>query len=256
MSAMSAKLRIGEAHALLRAEFPDIELSKIRYYEEKGLVNPSRSPKGFRLFSEVDIECLRESFRMAQREFLPLKVIRQRLIERGLLPDDRVIPTVRRAARDATATNITMAVPERTPRPTLHVVQPEIPLVTEYPSLATSNLSEIELCVAAGITPQELVDLVAFGFLAASDGGATTPYTAKDVQVAKAFSALSALGVDARRLSPVKRIAEREAEVVSELTTSVRYDRNMTEEESAHVVAEVSREVALFRAAVARNITR
>jgi len=135
-------------------------------------------------------------------------------------------------------------------------VQPEIPLVTEYPSLATSNLSEIELCVAAGITPQELVDLVSFGFLAASVGGATTPYTAKDVQVAKTFSALSARGVDARRLSAVKRIAEREAEVVSELTTSVRYDRNMTEEESAHVVAEVSREVALFRAAVARTITR
>ena len=256
MSAMSAKLRIGEAHSLLRAEFPDIELSKIRYYEEKGLVNPSRSPKGFRLFSEVDIECLRESFRMAQREFLPLKVIRQRLIERGLLPDDRVVPTVRRAARDATATNITLAVPERAPQPQLHAVQPEIPMATEHLTLVTSNLSESELCVAAGIAPQELADLVSFGFLAASQGGVSTAYSSQDVQVAKTFAALSARGVDARRLSAVKRIVEREAEVVSELTTSVRYDRNLTEEESSQVVAEVAREVALFRAAVARTITR
>ena len=243
-------------HSLLRTDFPDIELSKIRYYEEKGLVNPSRSPKGFRLFSEVDIECLRESFRMAQREFLPLKVIRQRLIERGLLPDDRVIPTVRRAARDATASNITLAAPERAPRPALHVVQPEIPMVADYPLLAAANLSEIELCVAAGITPQELVDLVSFGFLEASVGGTTTPYTAKDVQIARTFAALSARGVDARRLSAVKRIVEREAEVVSELTTSVRYDRNLTEEESSRLVSDVAREVALFRAAVARTVNR
>ena len=50
-------MRIGEVHAQLRKYFPDIELSKIRYYEDKGLVQPSRSRKGYRLYSERDIEC-------------------------------------------------------------------------------------------------------------------------------------------------------------------------------------------------------
>jgi len=56
-------MRIGEVHAQLRKHFPDIELSKIRYYEDKGLVQPSRSRKGYRLYSERDVECLREAIR-------------------------------------------------------------------------------------------------------------------------------------------------------------------------------------------------
>jgi len=55
-------MRIGEVHAQLRKYFPDIELSKIRYYEDKGLVQPSRSRKGYRLYSERDVECLREHY--------------------------------------------------------------------------------------------------------------------------------------------------------------------------------------------------
>ena len=51
-------MRIGEVHAQLRKIFPDVELSKIRYYEDKGLVQPSRSRKGYRLYSERDVECL------------------------------------------------------------------------------------------------------------------------------------------------------------------------------------------------------
>jgi len=50
------KMRIGEVHTLLREEFPNIELSKIRYYEDKGLVRPSRSRKGYRLYSANDVD--------------------------------------------------------------------------------------------------------------------------------------------------------------------------------------------------------
>ncbi len=62
-----------------------MELSKIRYYEDKGLVQPSRSRKGYRLYSERDVACLREAIRLAQEEFVPLRVVRLRLIEQGLL---------------------------------------------------------------------------------------------------------------------------------------------------------------------------
>src|ERR1039458_10662454 len=93
-------MRIGEVHAQLRKYFPDIELSKIRYYEDKGLVQPSRSRKGYRLYSARDVECLREAIRLAQEEFVPLRVVRLRLIEQGLLSPTNVTPSTRQIARE------------------------------------------------------------------------------------------------------------------------------------------------------------
>jgi DNA-binding transcriptional MerR regulator len=104
-------MRIGEVHAQLRQDFPDIELSKIRYYEDKGLVQPSRSRKGYRLYSERDVDCLREAIRLAQEEFVPLRVVRLRLIEQGLLKDLPVPSSPRHAAREATANVVSIPAP-------------------------------------------------------------------------------------------------------------------------------------------------
>ena len=78
---MSAKsyLSIGDVLTLLRSEFPDITISKIRFLESQGLVNPQRSPSGYRKFYEEDVERLRLVLRQQRDEFLPLKVIRDRL---------------------------------------------------------------------------------------------------------------------------------------------------------------------------------
>ena len=62
MNSTSTPLKIGQVHALLRRDHPNLELSKIRYYEEMGLVAPARSRKGYRLYSEKDVECLCASF--------------------------------------------------------------------------------------------------------------------------------------------------------------------------------------------------
>jgi DNA-binding transcriptional MerR regulator len=72
-------LSIGDVLTLLRAEFPDITISKIRFLESQGLVNPQRSPSGYRKFYEEDVERLRIVLRQQRDEFLPLKVIRDRL---------------------------------------------------------------------------------------------------------------------------------------------------------------------------------
>jgi DNA-binding transcriptional MerR regulator len=78
---MSARtyLSIGDVLTLLREEFPDVTISKIRFLESQGLVNPERSPSGYRKFFEADVERLRWVLRQQREHFLPLKVIRDRL---------------------------------------------------------------------------------------------------------------------------------------------------------------------------------
>ncbi len=80
---MSARsyLSIGDVLTLLRQEFPDVTISKIRFLESQGLVNPERTPSGYRKFYEHDVERLRWVLRQQREHFLPLKVIKDRLEE-------------------------------------------------------------------------------------------------------------------------------------------------------------------------------
>ena len=74
-----AHLSIGEVLSLLREEFPDVTISKIRFLESQGLVDPERTPSGYRKFYEHDVERLRWILRQQREHFLPLKVIKGRL---------------------------------------------------------------------------------------------------------------------------------------------------------------------------------
>lgn len=72
----------------LRSEFPDISVSKIRYLEGRGLLKLSRSPKGYRHFSQEDVEHLHWVLTQQSKNFLPLEVIRQKLGPDGKFPGD------------------------------------------------------------------------------------------------------------------------------------------------------------------------
>ena len=72
---------IGEVLALLKDEFPDITISKIRFLESQGLLDPERTPSGYRRFYDKDVERLRWILRQQRENFLPLKVIKGRLAE-------------------------------------------------------------------------------------------------------------------------------------------------------------------------------
>jgi DNA-binding transcriptional MerR regulator len=76
-----AYLSIGDVLTLLRQEFPDVTISKIRFLESQGLVDPERTPSGYRKFYEPDVERLRWVLRQQREHFLPLKVIKGRLEE-------------------------------------------------------------------------------------------------------------------------------------------------------------------------------
>ncbi len=79
-------LTIGALCRELQGEFPDISISKIRYLEDQKLLQPRRTPSGYRLYSDTDAERLRTVLRLQRDEFLPLRVIRQEL-ERGTAAD-------------------------------------------------------------------------------------------------------------------------------------------------------------------------
>jgi DNA-binding transcriptional MerR regulator len=72
-------LSIGEVLSLLQEEFPDVTISKIRFLESQGLLDPERTPSGYRKFYEADIDRLRWILRQQREHYLPLKVIKDRL---------------------------------------------------------------------------------------------------------------------------------------------------------------------------------
>ncbi len=114
-------LSIGDVLTLLREEFPDVTISKIRFLESQGLVNPERSPSGYRKFFEADVERLRWVLRQQREHFLPLKVIRDRL-DAGDLSDGAAgepvaagsVPAGSVAGESSDAAQINGKVPART----------------------------------------------------------------------------------------------------------------------------------------------
>jgi DNA-binding transcriptional MerR regulator len=82
MSAQPARayLAIGEVLNRLQDEFPDVSVSKIRFLESEGLIEPARSPSGYRRFDEDDVERLRYILTAQRDQYLPLRVIKERLL--------------------------------------------------------------------------------------------------------------------------------------------------------------------------------
>ena len=117
-------LSIGEVLALLLEEFPDVTISKIRFLESQGLIDPERTPSGYRKFYDADVERLRVILREQRENFLPLRVIRDRLEngqidENGALTPPRGIRNVTVLERESDETG-EHEMPEPASVPTSH----------------------------------------------------------------------------------------------------------------------------------------
>jgi DNA-binding transcriptional MerR regulator len=90
MSAQPARayLGIGEVLALLQDEFPDISVSKIRFLESEGLIEPVRTPSNYRRFDAADVDRLRYILTAQRDEYLPLRVIKERLLPSAVASPD------------------------------------------------------------------------------------------------------------------------------------------------------------------------
>ena len=203
-------LTIGTVCDRLKAEFPDISISKIRYLEDQGLLTPRRTQSGYRLFSEEDVERLETILRLQRDEFLPLRVIRQELAS--------------------------PASKERRRRRPLGLVGPE------------DELDLSQLCERAGITAAQARELEEYGLLEPRTDNGEKRYGEGDAEIALACGKLARYGIAARHLRAFRTAADREAALLEALVApslrSRSAERRQAGIEDLHTLAELAQELS------------
>jgi DNA-binding transcriptional MerR regulator len=184
----SRLLTIGTVCGMLKDEFPDISISKIRYLEDQGLLAPRRTQGGYRLFSEEDLERLETILRLQRDEFLPLRVIRQELASP--------------AARD------------RKRRRSAGLTSEDAELDLE------------ELCERAGIDARLVRELEEFGLLSPQTRAGGKRYSELDADIALACGRLSGFGIAPRHLRGFRTAADREAGLIEQVVGPALRARN------------------------------
>ena len=217
-----AVMSIGEVLGQLRPDFADITISKIRFLEAEGLVEPERTASGYRKFSREDLSRLRYVLSAQRDHYLPLRVIKEHLdaIDRGLEPpaSGGSGPKVPRA----------LVAAEGLPGPEAFL-----------PDLSEIRLSRRELLDAAGLQPEQLDQLEQYGLLGPRPGG--SHYDGDALVVAKTVAEMARFGIEARHLRPFKAAAEREIGLVEQVVTPLVRQRGP---EARARAEEVARELA------------
>ncbi len=178
---------IGAVCERLRDEFPDISISKIRYLEDQGLLQPSRTRGGYRLFSETDVERLIMILRLQRDEFLPLRVIKEELRA----------PTADRAKRRAAG---------------LLGQEDEIDMA--------------ELCERAGISAEFARQLEDFSLLAPRVEAGDRLYRESEADIALACARIARHGIDARHLRAFRTAAGRQSALLEQIVAPALRSRN------------------------------
>ncbi|CAB4872533.1 unannotated protein [freshwater metagenome] len=241
--------RIGEVHRLLRDEFPELELSKIRYYEDQGLVQPKRTKSKYRVFVSSDIDVLREALRLRARN-IALPDVRRRLVDRGLIASETPPANgpAARAARTVQANVVTARIPDAVV--TLAPVAALSTGVEAPPQLSvvsTETYATSEFVAASGLSERQVNDLQAQGFLEPEIANERLTYSSLDLVVAQRAGVLLAQGVAVRQLTPLRRLVQLELDFVRDITVPL---QGLQKSERERQVTRVAAEVAALRHAV------
>jgi DNA-binding transcriptional MerR regulator len=214
-------MSIGEVLGQLRGEFPDVTISKIRFLETEGLVDPQRTPSGYRKFSRDDVARLRYVLSAQRDNYLPLRVIKAHLeaLDRGMTPaaTGTDAPSVPRALADVG----------------------DLPGPQDFlPEASELRLSRDELADAAGIDPEQLSTIEGYGLIEARTGGY---YDGDALVIAKTIAAMSRYGLEPRHLRAFRTAADREVGLVGQVVAPLVRQRNP---EARGRADEVARELA------------
>ena len=264
-------LSIGEVLGLLLEEFPDVTISKIRFLESQGLIEPERTPSGYRKFFDDDVELLRVILREQRERFLPLRVIKDRIVSGQIDTGD---PTPRCATLDAPSRRPSISHP---PQPA--VEQPSRATVAGHPAASRSAaprparperdaaaqpaprllpgvlVSRAELCAMASVTTDQLAQLEEYGVVPKRSTGDL--YGEDAVEIAAVAGGFLRAGVDARHLRAWRTSVEREAGLYEQLILPVLRQRNPQARSNAAAQLDKLNELgAQLRAAMMRAALR
>ena len=181
---------IGAVCKALEQEFPDISISKIRYLEDQKLLTPRRTPGGYRLYTQEDVQRLRTILRLQRDEFLPLRVIRQELAggraEREVTPAPGD-PRVRRRAASGTVRD---------------------------PGARYSTDDVVE---DTGAEAKLVAELVEFGVIKGQNRAGKRYFDETEREIVRAVSELARYGVGGRNLRVFRSSADREAQLLQSI---------------------------------------
>lgn len=209
MSAQPARalMSIGEVLGLLRSDFPDVTISKIRFLESEGLIEPQRSSSGYRKFSYADVERLRAILVAQRDQYLPLRIIKERLdtLDSAQEPPGTKTPQPR------------LLVPAEEERESQSGVTSGQSLVSEMPELdglghdaSHTSLTRGQLLDASGLDDERLRALEDYGLIQRSG----RHYDTDALTVIKLVAELDQFGLQPRHLRVVKAAADREVSLV------------------------------------------
>jgi DNA-binding transcriptional MerR regulator len=198
-------LTIGAVAKILGQEFDDISISKIRYLEDQKLLAPRRTPGGYRLYSQADVERLRAILRMQRDEFLPLRVIRQELAT----GDFSGAGAERRGADVAVARRAASV------------------------DSSVQTLTEDELIEQSGVPETLLRELAEYGIVQPQRRNGRAVFDETDLEIVRAATQLSRFGVAGRNLRVFRTSADREAALLEQLVGAALRSRSQARRKEA-----------------------
>jgi DNA-binding transcriptional MerR regulator len=225
---------IGQVMAILRTDFPDISISKIRFLEAEGLITPQRAPSGYRRYAEGDLERLRYVLAVQRDHYLPLKVIKEHLeqLDRGQAP-----LSVGGQSTPASSGSG----PGRAANPPAAAAKQPV------------RLTRQELLEASGLTENALSELERTQIVATRRG--TAHYGRDALTLAIAARRLAEYGIDGRHLRAFKLSADREVGLVEQVIAPYIRRTGANRDVPGDVTQLViSFHAALVRTAMERNI--
>ncbi|MCX6535102.1 MAG: MerR family transcriptional regulator [Actinobacteria bacterium] len=237
MTAAFNYLSIGEVLALLLEDFPDVTISKIRFLESQGLIEPERTASGYRKFSQAEVDRLKFILREQRENFTPLKVIRTRL--------DHDTSTEMMRVDDTTAPRGLAHIPTgrinshpagqakaQTPPPLAPTISLVRQLFVADPKIPRS-FDRSEIISTASIDEATLVDLEHFGILRSRRVGVTDLYDEIDLEILLTAAKFLSLGFEARHLKTWKNAAMQEVSLFETRIVPMMRQRNPTARQEA-----------------------
>lgn len=207
-------MSIGEVLDALKGDFSDVTVSKIRFLESAGLIDPERTPAGYRKFYQSDLDRLRFILKLQRDSYLPLKVIRERIAEfdAGLAPAP--VSSDGESSSGGSASGNGM-------RPEIEVDED---LTERIPDVA---LTEMELASAAGLEPAQVNALRDFGVICEHRVAGSAPtYDADDLIVARIAREFIRYGIEPRHLKMFRQFADREAALLQQVVAPMMRHRS------------------------------